>query len=90
MREHGVSINITIVMNNRKMEKSVSYGSHNSEMKGKYFVREEISEQLQAGHAAIFFMAKVWHLKGLCIYPLAEIMQMGRKSRLIYIFHGAA
>ena len=43
-------------------------------------------EQLQAGHVAVFPLSAICHLQKLCISLLAEILQTGRKPRLIYNF----
>ena len=54
MRDHGVSIDMSRCMNILDIKKSLTYGANSSAVKEKTFVREELDEQLRAGHTGIF------------------------------------
>ena len=62
------------------LSKSLSYGSHYSEVKEKVFVIQELLEQLRLGYIYIYPLAYVQNLKGLWLYPLAVIPQNMHKN----------
>ena len=73
-------------MDNIDPDKSVIYVAHALALKEKSSIRKELVKQPKVGHIAIFPMEKVLNHKGLWLYPIEEIPQRGRKTRLLYNF----
>ena len=85
MRVHGVPIKTERGMTDTELTREIWYGAHSSATKETTFVRKELQEQARAGHIAIFPLRAVRHLPKLWLFPLADILQRGRKPRLIYV-----
>ena len=61
-------------------------GNMHFHLKEKSFSRKDLVEQLREGHIAIFPLSDFPNIKGLCLSPLAAMMQMRYKNWLIYRF----
>ena len=85
--EHGVPIALTRGMEEEDKEASIRYGTYasaNKEAESNY--NEELFEQVQAGHVAVFPLEAVNTLHNLWLSPVAVTPQVGRRQHLILNF----
>ena len=65
---------------------ALQYGAHYYTSKEVGFIRQDITEQVQAGHIIISPLAAVRGLPTLWIPPVAVIPQVGQSPHLVFYF----
>ena len=73
-------------MDEEENEAAIRYGDNVSANKEAEFINAELDEQVQAGHVTVFPLEAVNYLHNLWISPVAVILQVVKRPRLIFYF----
>ena len=89
-RHHVIPISVLHRMSEEDICAAFHYGAHSSASKEVVFFHQEISTQVQEGHAVVSPLSAVRSIPKLWLPPVAIIPQVGLRPHFIFILPGAA
>ena len=81
--ENGILIALPQGMYKEEKEAAIRYETYASANKDVEFINAELDEQLQLGHVTVFPLEAVNYLHNMWLSPVAVILQVGWRPRLI-------
>ena len=73
-------------MDEEQKEAAIRYGAYVSSNKEVGFINTELDKKVQSGHVTILPLEAFNYLHNLWLSPVAVILQVGRRPRLIFYF----